>query len=138
VHDADPQRMKDLPERAARAGARLQVEAAPQGPYDLVLCDVPCSGSGAWRRAPEGKWRLTPEALDGLRATQSDILRRCAGLVAPGGTLAYATCSVLAEENAAQIAGFCAAHADWQAGATRQFLPQDGGDGFYVALLSRV
>jgi 16S rRNA (cytosine967-C5)-methyltransferase len=138
VHDADPQRMKDLPERAARAGARLQVEAAPQGPYDLVLCDVPCSGSGAWRRAPEGKWRLTPEALDALRATQSDILRRCAGLVAPGGTLAYATCSVLAEENAAQISGFCAAHPDWQAGATRQFLPQDGGDGFYVALLSRV
>lgn len=137
AHDADPARMKDLPERAARAGAGVRLTAAPKGPYDLVLCDVPCSGSGAWRRAPEGKWRLRPGMLEDLRETQAAILRRCAALVAPGGTLAYATCSVLREENDAQVARFLAEHGDWVLRMSRQFLPQDGGDGFFIATLAR-
>ncbi|MEN9062898.1 RsmB/NOP family class I SAM-dependent RNA methyltransferase [Ponticoccus litoralis] len=137
AHDADPARMKDLPGRADRAGAAVRLRAAPAGSYDLVLCDVPCSGSGAWRRAPEGKWRLTPDALQAVCREQAAILETCAGLVAPGGHLAYATCSVLQEENAARIAAFTADHPAWTAITERQFLPQDGGDGFYVAVLTR-
>lgn len=140
AHDAAPARMRDLPARAARAGVpvRLIDDPAAAAPYDLVLCDVPCSGSGAWRRAPEGKWRLDRAGLDRLIAAQAAILDAAAPLVAPGGVLAHATCSVLEAENAAQVAAFLARTPGWrQAGAWR-WLPGDGGDGFYVAHLTRV
>lgn len=137
AHDADPRRMSDLPARAERAGARLRTVARPKGPYDLVLCDVPCSGSGAWRRSPEGKWRLTPERLAELQAVQAEILEIAQALVRPGGVLAYATCSMLAVENGAQIDGFLARHPGWTLEMKRQFLPGDGGDGFFCAQLRR-
>ena len=141
AHDAAPQRMRDLPERARRAGVRVRlldsraVEA--EAPFDLVLCDVPCSGSGAWRRSPEGKWRFSPEELDRLTAIQAQILDRAAGLVAPGGALAYATCSLLDEENADQVSAFLDRRAGFSLRRSRRLTPLDGGDGFYVALLER-
>ncbi|KAJ55395.1 SAM-dependent methlyltransferase [Actibacterium mucosum KCTC 23349] len=139
AHDADPRRMKDLPGRAKRAGVRVNIlqpdRVAGEGPFDVVLCDVPCSGSGAWRRSPEGKWSLTPQRLAELQAIQFDILQTCAGLVAPGGVLAYATCSVLQAENADQISRFTSANPNWRVSKTRQLTPLDGGDGFFVALL---
>ncbi|WP_353472024.1 RsmB/NOP family class I SAM-dependent RNA methyltransferase [Salipiger sp. H15] len=135
AHDADPRRMSDLPARANRAGARVRQVAKPQGQYDLVLCDVPCSGSGAWRRSPEGKWRLTAERLAELEAIQAGILDIAARLIRPGGVLAYATCSMLAAENAAQVEAFLARHPGWTLGQMRQFLPGDGGDGFFGAQL---
>ena len=76
AHDAAPRRMSDLPTRAARAGIActiLATEDLPRhAPYDAVLCDVPCSGSGTWRRDPEAKWRLTPERLEELGAAAQD------------------------------------------------------------------
>lgn len=135
AHDAAPRRMADLPARAARAGAAIRTLSAPRGPYDLVLCDVPCSGSGAWRRAPEGKWRLTEARLADLLSIQAGILDTAAGLVAPGGTLAYATCSVLHAENAGQIAAFTRRRPQWRVTAQRQFLPEEGGDGFHIAIM---
>jgi 16S rRNA (cytosine967-C5)-methyltransferase len=137
VHDADPSRMKDLPDRARRAGVTLRVIKTPKGPYDLVLCDVPCSGSGSWRRAPEGKWRLTPQALSDLTLTQRSILDKTCTMVAEGGTLAYATCSMLAEENRGVIDQFLTDHPDWQLMGDQQWLPDQGGDGFYLAQLTR-
>lgn len=142
AHDADPGRMADLPARAARAGTPVALLDRP-GPgwtadWPAVLADVPCSGSGSWRRAPEGKWALTPDRLAGLTATQDAILDRCAGLVAPGGVLGYATCSVLAAENAARTAAFLARTPGWRPGATRVWTPLDGGDGFHLALLHRL
>ncbi len=137
AHDAEPRRMSDLPARAERAGARVRPVAKPKGAYDLVLCDVPCSGSGAWRRAPEGKWRLTPDRLEELQKVQAEILDIAARLVRPGGVLAYATCSMLAPENGAQIAAFTQRHPEWTVTEQRQYLPRDGGDGFYHALLKR-
>ncbi|EIE51951.1 NOL1/NOP2/sun family protein [Citreicella sp. 357] len=135
AHDADPARMKDLPSRTARAGAQIRTVAAPEGRYDLVLCDVPCSGAGSWRRAPEGKWRLSANGLDALLQTQSDILRQAAPLVGAGGTLAYATCSVLMPENTARIKAALAEMPGWTLELSRQFLPSDGGDGFFLACL---
>lgn len=135
AHDSDPARMKDLPARSARAGADIRAVTAPDGLYDLVLCDVPCSGAGSWRRAPEGKWRLSANGLDALIETQSDILRKAATLVAPGGTLAYATCSVLISENADRIDAALATMPGWTLETSRQFLPSDGGDGFFLACL---
>lgn len=134
AHDAAPQRMVDLPARADRAGADVRIVQKPRGSYDLVFCDVPCSGSGAWRRAPEGKWRLTQARLSELCAIQAGILDQAARLVAPGGCLAYATCSVLGEENAEQVRAFLARAPGWRIEMQRQFLPSDGGDGFFVAV----
>lgn len=139
AHDALPQRLKDLPARAARAGISVELldSGALEGaaPFDLVLCDVPCSGSGTWRRTPEAKWRLTPERLEELEALQADILRRAAGLVGPGGVLAYATCSVLRRENAAQIDGFLASNPGWEEVERRAWPVSDSGDGFFLAIL---
>ena len=135
--DADPARMRDLPARAARAGARITVLDAPAGRFDLVLCDVPCSGSGAWRRAPAGRWLLTQDRLAELCRIQAAILDRARDHVAPGGTLAYATCSVLEAENSAQVAAFLDRNPDWRAGDGAQFLPDADGDGLFLRMLTR-
>ncbi|MBO6883414.1 MAG: RsmB/NOP family class I SAM-dependent RNA methyltransferase [Marivita sp.] len=137
AHDADPRRMSDLPDRADRAGATVTRVDRPKRTYDLVLCDVPCSGSGSWRRSPEGKWRLTPERLDELTGIQAKILDQVAGLVRPGGTLAYATCSVLTCENEAQIDGFLSRHPGWRVAMHQRFDLSQGGDGFFVATLTK-
>lgn len=139
AHDAAPTRMRDLPARTARAGVQVALADAPAvaAPYDLILCDAPCSGSGSWRRDPQGKWALTPARLDALLATQAAILDAAAPLVRPAGVLAYATCSILAEENAHQAAAFLARHHGWHLRLERVFSPLSGGDGFYLALFAR-
>lgn len=141
AHDADPRRMGDLPARAARAGAAVTLlqgaEPARHAPYDLVLADVPCSGSGSWRRAPEAKWRLTEARLGELLHMQAEILQSVQGLVSTSGTLAYATCSLLDDENRAQVQAFVARNPGWMLRQDRRLTPLDGGDGFYIALLQR-
>ncbi|MBT8425166.1 MAG: RsmB/NOP family class I SAM-dependent RNA methyltransferase [Silicimonas sp.] len=137
AHDADPDRMKDIPARAERSGHRIEITRHPVGPFDCVLADVPCSGSGAWRRQPEAKWRLTPERLSELNSIQDDILARAASLVGSGGILAYITCSLIRCENEARVECFLAGHDGWSEIVRRQFTPLDGGDGFFVAILSR-
>jgi len=139
AHDANPRRMGDLTARAARAGVAVTLTENPSiaAPYDLILTDVPCSGSGSWRRDPQGKWALTPGRLAELTDLQAAILDRAATMLAPQGTLAYATCSLLEAENAAQIAGFLQRHPQWHQTARHRFTPIDGGDGFFLALLTR-
>jgi len=138
AHDADRGRMRDLPERARRAGARITVlPGAAQGKWPVVLADAPCSGSGSWRRAPEAKWALTAERLTELTRIQAQILRECAALTAPGGLLAYATCSMLLPENDEQIVEFLKHEGGWQLLETRHFNPLDGGDGFFLSILRR-
>ena len=139
AHDAFPARMADLPQRCARAGQRILITAQPAEtkPYDVVLTDVPCSGSGSWRRDPAGKWALTEARLNELRALQTQIMDEAAPLVRHGGTLAYATCSLLAEENETQITAFLGRQTGWVAKTQRRFAPLDGGDGFFLATLTR-
>lgn len=137
AHDAAPARMRDLPVRAARAGVDVQCVAQPEGVFDLVLCDAPCSGSGTWRRTPEAKWALTPERLAELTALQRGILSKAAVLVAPGGCLAYATCSVLQDENQAIMDRFSSENPDWSLVGMRHWPISDEGDGFFLAQLRR-
>ena len=137
AHDVTPARMADLPARAGRAGLSIALQARPRGPYDLVVADVPCSGSGTWRRTPDAKWRLTRARLDELVAVQGRILEQAAVLVAPGGSLAYMTCSLLEAENGAQIDGFLAANPGFREGDRQTWTPLDGGDGFFMARLVR-
>ncbi len=136
--DVNPRRMADLPQRAARAGATVRIlddgERARLGAVcDLVLVDAPCSGTGAWRRKPEGKWRLTPEALAAFPPLQDEILDAAARKVRPGGALVYSTCSLVAAENEARAAAFAARHPAWTAEGERRLSPLDGGDGFFIA-----
>lgn len=139
AHDALPQRMRDLPARAARAGAMVTIAEAETlrgRRFDLVLLDVPCSGTGTWRRTPDAKWTLTPERLDDLLRVQAGILDAARGYVAPGGHLAYMTCSLLAAENRAQIDAFVARNPSWRLIRDRLYTSLGGGDGFYSALLT--
>ena len=139
AHDADPVRMRDLPVRAARAGARVRLLENPANtaPYDLIFADVPCSGSGSWRRDPQGKWALTAARLRDLLNVQAQILDRVLPLLKPSGVLAYATCSLLRDENEAQVEAFIARHPAWQILDQRRFSPLQGGDGFFVARLTQ-
>ncbi len=141
AHDAAPLRMRDLPARTERAGVQVTIldtaKVASEPPFDLVLADVPCSGSGTWRRAPEAKWTLSPRRLEELVQTQQEILDRAKSLVTDRGHLAYMTCSMLDEENGAQIQTFLAENPEWRCLRERQFTPLEGGDGFYMALLTR-
>jgi 16S rRNA (cytosine967-C5)-methyltransferase len=141
AHDVAPERMKDLPARAVRAGveigtARAQ-ELAGLGLFDLVFCDAPCSGSGTWRRSLDAKWRLTETGLASYAKTQSEVISAAAALVAPGGTLAYATCSVLAAENDLIIDGFQSSQPGWEITDRKQWIPTAGWDGFFLCTMVR-
>ncbi|WP_294172500.1 RsmB/NOP family class I SAM-dependent RNA methyltransferase [uncultured Sphingomonas sp.] len=154
--DVSRQRLAPLLPRAERAGAQITTrllnpprEAGElsdlRGTCDLVLVDAPCSGSGTWRRNPEGRWRLTPERLERLAALQTRVLDLAAPLVRPGGRLVYAVCSVLAREGAVQAAAFLSRHSGFEPmdipvaagrldGVGRLLTPgHDGTDGFFIA-----
>jgi 16S rRNA (cytosine967-C5)-methyltransferase len=137
--DAAPARMRDLPRRAARAGVDITTCGAdgPEGhaPFDAVLCDVPCSGSGVWRRDPEAKWRLTPARLAAFQMQQADILDRAARLVRPGGRLVFMTCSLFRCENEDQVAAFVERHPGWRCRRQHCDTPLTASDGFFHAVL---
>lgn len=132
--------LAELGRRRERAGATIirthHLGAAPEGPFDLVLLDVPCSGSGTWRRQPELKWRLTPERLAQFTALQDRLLIQAADL---GSRLVYATCSILMRENKDRIETLLGAHPDFsRARADFHASPATtGSDGFYTAVLRR-
>src|SRR5262249_39299071 len=122
AYDDDPQRLRPIFERLKRAGARnVQTLAAGDatalealGPrFDVVFIDAPCTGTGAWRRRPDAKWRLRPATLAQRVEEQRALLALAAPLVKPGGRLVYATCSVLAEENLDQVAWFAGGHPEF-------------------------
>ncbi len=140
AHDANPQRMTDLAERAARAGVRYTAlktaEVARSAPYDLVLCDVPCSGSGTWRRDPEAKWRLTEDRLTELGRVQREILHKAQDLVGPGGRVVYMTCSLLNAENRSVVEE-ALNRPGWQLLQDRHFSPLTESDGFYLAEMQK-
>ncbi len=95
-----------------------------KGGFDRVLVDAPCSGTGTWRRNPDARWRAQDAGLEALVALQAEILSSAARLVKPGGRLVYATCSLLPEENEAQVDAFLAAHPDFRVTPLREAAPQ--------------
>lgn len=158
--DVDGRRLAPMHERLERAGVRnVQVRAPSrtrdvladlQGKMDLVLVDAPCSGSGTWRRAPDSKWRLRPNALEMRLKEQQEALDLAAPLVKPGGRLVYVTCSVLPQENGDAVAAFLTRNTGFTAHAPTtdaphytvrngiQFTPaRTGCDGFFVSVLVR-
>ena len=140
AYDANFERMKDLPNRARRSGANIRVVKSndlKKSHYGLVFCDVPCSGSGSWRRDPEGKWALTLQDYERLLSLQENILATASQLVKPNGNLVYATCSILKDENKAQIQKFLDNTNDWALKKEKFNIPSELGDGFYFSILKR-
>jgi 16S rRNA (cytosine967-C5)-methyltransferase len=162
AYDSDARRLADTVRRGERAGIRnLQVRTPLRpdplkdlvGRMDLVFIDAPCSGSGAWRRHPDTKWRLTPEALARRQADQDAVLDGGVPYVRPGGRLIYVTCSVLAEENEDRVAAFLERHPEFSVrpatddlerlsrltaeGYLRLTPATSDTDGFFVAVLVR-
>lgn len=157
--DTDKRRLGNLAPRAARAGAEVDhtvllnpgEERDALGPWignaDRVLVDAPCSGSGTWRRSPEGRWRLDRKELTRLTKLQDHVLDIGAELVKPGGMMTFVTCSVLDDEGPARIGAFLSRHEGWSAvpiemplgrkrGEGKRLTPfHDGTDGFFVANL---
>jgi 16S rRNA (cytosine967-C5)-methyltransferase len=156
--DRDPARMPRLRENLQRLGVSAEVRAgdacAPEGwwdgrRFDRILVDAPCSATGIIRRQPDIKLHRRPGDIDMICATQARLLDALWPMLKPGGRLVYATCSVLAAENARQIDAFLPRHADarpiapalaWHAaGVGVQNLPGEGGmDGFFYAIVEKV
>ncbi len=141
AHDINSVRMAGLSDRAIRAGATCITQMPTHALHencDRVLVDAPCSGSGSWRRDPAGKWALTAEKLNDLTTMQDDALDNAARHVRPGGTLTYATCSILRPENEARVAAFLTRHAGYSLLAEHRLHPaRNACDGFYSAILQR-
>lgn len=158
--DTNRDRLSKLSPRAGRAGAVIEnrlLDAGREreglndleGACDLVLIDAPCSGTGTWRRNPEGRWRLTPARLERLIALQARILDLGARYASPGGTMVYAVCSLIEDEGSGQAARYLAGHQGWRAdtldlpvgkadGVGIRLTPRaDATDGFFFARLAR-
>ena len=141
AHDVHAGRLRDLPGRAKRAGLKVSVRTQDQlqgeKPFDLVFCDVPCSGSGTWRRSPDAKWRFEQADLEALLNVQAEILREVVPLLSQDGHLVFATCSVLNEENEDQVAQFLQDHPAFHCSYSQRWSMVDGCDGFFIAHLTR-
>jgi len=161
--DIDGKRLSQVEPRAARAGITiihpyLIVDELPQGLFDLVFVDAPCSGSGTWQRQPELKWRISQRKLEELNAVQDSLLDQAAAKVVHEGHIVYATCSVLPCENEDRITQFLQRHPGfktinaasiWQGINSTRAIPGvhdlfrvspylTGTDGFFASVLMRI
>jgi len=152
--DVDPQRLLRVHENLQRLGMQAEVrqgdgrtpaEWCGDMLFDRILLDAPCSATGVIRRHPDIKWLRRDRDIPELANLQCEILEAVWPRLKSGGTMIYATCSILPEENHNQISAFLAAHSD----AVAEKLPQgqdngwqvfptiDGGDGFFYAKLMK-
>jgi len=156
--DCDIKRVEKIKENLDRlqlsatlvtADASLTADWWDKKPFDKILLDAPCSATGVIRRHPDIKWLRTKEDIDNLATIQQSLLEALWPLLAPGGTLLYATCSILKQENEQQIGLFLANHpdaselsidAEWGISCSygRQIITGENGmDGFYYARLKK-
>ncbi len=103
-------------------------------PFDRILADAPCSGTGTLGRNPEIKWRLEPEEFARHQQRQIEIIRQATSALAPGGVLVYATCSLEKEENEEVIRAACG---DVPVETHRRTPGTDPGDGFFIAIIRK-
>ncbi len=142
-------KLKELKRRARRNGAHniepreidtTKVFKKLYGTADRVLIDAPCTGLGVIRRNPDTKWKLEPDFLDQITKTQQEILRSYSKILKEGGKMVYATCSILPQENAAQVKAFLASEEGTAFDLVKErkiYASTSGYDGFYMALLQK-
>jgi 16S rRNA (cytosine967-C5)-methyltransferase len=126
--DIDRDRIRGVVRAARRTGVPLRpVVMDGRRPAvreaRTVLADVPCTGTGTLRRRPDARWRIGPARLEALVRVQAALLEACARLVAPGGLLVYATCSLEPEENEERVTDFLQRHDEF----AREPVPADAG-----------
>ena len=150
--DRSAGRLKRVASNAARLGLRsIQALAADASrlskerpewceTFQSILIDAPCSGLGTLARHPDARWRMTPAAIQGLLPQQSALLDGLVPLLAPGGRLVYATCTMHPSENGQQVADVIRRCPSLCLQKEQQLWPDQnqGGDGFYAAVLQRV
>ena len=118
--EINPRRAARLAENLRRAGSGREhaviadARRPPLRSAEAVLLDAPCLGTGSFARNPDARWRVTEEALASLAAHQAELLESAAAVVAPGGLLIYATCSLEPEENARQVDAFLERHPEFR------------------------
>lgn len=152
VSDIDERRLAKAKPRFRKAFVLDNIEIRPmsderhrkwfrrqKGTFDVVLIDVPCSGTGTWRRNPDLRWFSYGPSLEEVKQVQAEILDKVAKSVKPGGRLVYATCSILAEENEDQINSFLARHDDYELLPLAKAWPEGKPpcDGDYMRLTPR-
>ncbi len=160
--DLKASKMDALSQRARRAGITCistatmnLIKEQPEGVFDVILLDAPCSGLGVLRRHPEAKWRLTQEEARSMAEKQAQLLEAMASRVAPGGMLAYVVCTFWPPETTERVAHFLSMHPEFErmpapevpgipwsectnAHGDLVLLPnRHNTDGFYVARLKK-
>lgn len=159
IHDINRSRLEAVKERAVRLDVKnLEIiKEVGDRDYDRFVVDAPCSGTGTWRRSPDAKYRLTPEALKELNKTQAELLEKAFNHIRRGGRVVYITCSILRDENEDIIEAFLSRHADavpvnlrhlWEDKLDGRYPGQDDfmlrmnplltrTDGFFVCILEK-
>ncbi len=143
--DIDPKRLERVQENITRLGLKsitiipyAQLEHGAVGPFDAILLDVPCSNTGVLARRIEARYRLRPETIHDLAATQRTLLERAATFLKPAGRICYSTCSIQKTENQDVIQAFLKAHDQFQLTQEHLTLPSAqpfDHDGAYAAIL---
>ena len=147
--DTEAWKLKNLKERAARAGVSIietrLIESSKTikrmyDSADRLLLDVPCTGIGVIRRNPDTKWKLNQEFLDKVRATQHEIIDHYSPIIKKDGQFIYSTCSILPSENTEQVQKFLSTkQEDYVLQHEKKVFPSESGfDGFYIAKLKRI
>ncbi len=112
--------------------------AFPEGSFDRILCDVPCSGLGDLSHKPEIRWHLKPENIDELVKTQAEIFENASEYLKENGILVYSTCTLNKKENERQISSFLKKHPEFTLLNEKTIFPHEGMyDGFYMASLRK-
>ena len=142
VHDLDKKKLIEADMRAKRAGIklkRLNVENMHKyySSFDYIVADVPCSGSGTWRRNPQQKWRITPDSLEDILNRQITILNEVKDLIKKSGFLFYITCSLLKIENEEVVDKFLIENKNFSLSNKENIIIDAQGDGFFCAVLQK-
>jgi len=144
--DVEGRKLGELLKRTQRSGLDIVETKAWEEPgvleslkdtADYLLLDVPCSGTGVIKREPDTKWKLEPEHLERLEGVQQEIMNSYSTMVKPQGTMVYATCSILPQENERQVQRFLASHPAFELVEDQSVEPSTYNDGFYMARLKR-
>jgi len=144
--DVEGRKLGELLKRTQRSGLDIVETKAWEEPgvleslkdtADYLLLDVPCSGTGVIKREPDTKWKLEPEHLERLEGVQQEIISSYSTMVKPKGTMVYATCSILPQENERQVQRFLASHPAFELVEDQSVEPSTFNDGFYMARLKR-
>ena len=138
--DINFDRMKDIDARSKRAGVKIEkvIKLSSKSFYNKIIIDAPCSGSGSWRRDPEGKWRLDEDILDNYVKTQKELILKGLKLLAPRGQILYITCSILDIENDKLIDDLISSVLSLKLVRSISLVPSSKSDGFYGAVLEKV